>query len=103
LVERTTNLDEHRGMSAQKETELRRHRHDVEVDQAALRSRQEDLERVFLAGPARGWPEAVAKARYLIGLFAETSAADDPRRQTLIADTLADFERLLGEPPPPGP
>jgi hypothetical protein len=41
----------------------------------------------------------VAKARYLLTLFAQTPAAEDPRRVRLIADVLADFERLLAEPP----
>ena len=35
-----TNLDAHRGMSAQKATDLRRLRSEVEADQAALHSRQ---------------------------------------------------------------
>ena len=37
------------------------------------------------------------KARYLLSLFAVTSEAQDPRRQTLIANLLDDFERLLVE------
>ena len=97
MVDHTTNLDERRGMTAQKETELRRHLAEVEVDQAALRARQEELEKFLLAAPAKGWPEAVDKARYLLGLYADTPAADDPRRQMLIQRTLEDFERLLGE------
>jgi hypothetical protein len=39
--------------------------------------------------------EAADKARYLIMLFAATAAAEDPRRRQLIADVLADFDRLL--------
>jgi hypothetical protein len=31
---------------------------------------------------------------YLLGLFAATPAAQDPRRQKLIASVLSDFERL---------
>ena len=103
MPDHPTNLDEHRGMAAQKETELRRHRAEVELDQSALRARQEELEKFLLSAPASGWPEAAAKARYLLGLFAATPAAEDPRRQRLIAETLADFERLLGEPPHDGP
>ena len=37
------------------------------------------------------------KARYLIGLFAATASAQDPRRQTLIKAVLRDFERLSRE------
>ena len=95
MVDRTTDLDAHRGMAAQKATEIRRRRIEVESDQAALRARRGELEKFLVAAPATGWPEAVEKARYLLGLFAETPAAQDPRRQTLIASVLEDFERLL--------
>lgn len=97
MTDRTIDLDEHRGMAAQKATELRRLRVGVQTDQAALRARQHALEKMLLAQPAAGWPEAVEKARYLLALFAETPAGEDPRRQRLIADVLADFERLLGD------
>jgi len=43
----------------------------------------------------------VAKARYLLILFAQTPAAKDPRRATLIADVFADFKRLLADPKHP--
>ena len=62
---------------------------------AALR--QEELDMLLAAAPATGWGEAVAKARYLLILFAQTPAAEDPRRATLIADVFADFKRLLAE------
>jgi hypothetical protein len=90
-------LDKHRGMAAQVATELRRMRADVEADQSALRERRDALESILLAGPAAGWLEAVEKARYLLSLFAETPASADPRRQTIMSDLLADFERLLAE------
>ena len=97
MTDRTIDLDEHRGMAAQKATELRRLLVGVQADQAALKARQDALEEMLAALPAAGWPEAVEKARYLLTLFAETPAAEDPRRQRLIADVLADFERLLGD------
>ena len=97
MTDRTIDLDQHRGMAAQKATELRRLRAEVEADHAALKARQDALETMLVAAPASGWPEAVEKARYLLNLFAETSAGEDPRRQRLIADVLADFERLLGD------
>jgi hypothetical protein len=87
-------LDEHRGMAAQKSTEIRRRLHDVQADQAALRSRHEEFERQAIAAPSSTWPEAAAKARYLIQLFATTPEARDPRRQELIAKVLDDFARL---------
>ena len=76
-----TALDEHRGMAAQQVTEIRRRLADVEADQAALRKRRTELEKFLLAAPASTWLEAAEKARYLIGLFATTSIARDPRRQ----------------------
>jgi hypothetical protein len=87
-------LDEHRGMASQKATELRRHLQEVQADQEALRQRQAELEGFLIAAPATGWTEAGAKARYLIELFARTAEAQDPRRQTLIANVLADLDRL---------
>ena len=50
----------------------------------------------LFAAPAENWSAAVAKARYLLTLFAETPSAEDPRYQTLIEELLADFDRLLG-------
>src|SRR5215210_4607317 len=100
MVNQPTSLDEHRGMAAQKATELRRLRADVAADQAALKARQGELEAMLEGVPASTWAEAAEKASYLLGLFAETPAALDPRRQRLIAEVLADFDFLLGEPPP---
>jgi hypothetical protein len=91
-------LDEHRGMAAQQATEIRRRLAEVEADQAALRSRRTELENLLLAAPASSWLDAAEKARYLIGLFAQTSIARDPRRQKLIAAVLDDFVRLSGAP-----
>src|SRR5918995_4719737 len=91
-------LDEHRGMAAQRATEIRRRLSEVEADQAALRGRRTELEKFLVAAPASTWPEAAEKARYLIGLLAQTSIARDPRRQKLIAGVLDDFVRLSGAP-----
>jgi hypothetical protein len=98
MTEKTSTLDEHRGMKAQKATELRRLRAGVEADQAALKARQDELEHFLFAAPAAGWPEAVEKARYLIGIFAQSPAAEDPRRRKLIDAVLSDFDRLIAEP-----
>ncbi len=90
-------LDEHRGMTAQKATEIRRQRlHEFQADQTALRLRQEELEKLLLAAPAETWPEAAAKAQYLLQLFAATAEAQDPRRKELIAHALDDLTRLCG-------
>jgi hypothetical protein len=98
-------LDDHRGMAAQKATDIRRHLTEVEAQQTALRQRQVELEKFLLAAPAGTWAEAAEKARYLITLFAATAAGRDPRRQKIIAAVLDDFARLGGEalaPPPVG-
>jgi hypothetical protein len=87
-------LDARRGMAAQKATEIRRLVADVEADAQALRRRQNELEEQLLAAPAASWVEAAGKARYLLGLFAATPAAEDPRRQQLIANVFDDFARL---------
>ena len=97
MTDKTIELDQHRGMAAQKATELRRLLADVEANEKALRLRQAELESHLLAAPAANWHEAAEKARYLLNLFAATLAAQDPRRQTLIAAVLADFARLSGE------
>ncbi len=94
MTDRTIELDRHRGMSAQKATDLRRLLAEVDADAKALRSRQEALEKQLIAAPAATWPEAAEKAGYLLGLFAATSIAQDPRRKTLIENVLDDFRRL---------
>ncbi len=98
MTDKAIELDEHRGMAAQKATDLRRLLADVEANEAALRLRQDELESHLIAAPAANWEEAAEKARYLLNLFAATLSAQDPRRQTLIAAVLADFQRLSAEP-----
>jgi|ERR1700722_2976937 hypothetical protein len=97
MTDRTIDLDQHRGMAAQKATELRRLLSSVETDEKELRARQAELEAQLLAAPALNWHDAADKARYLLNLFAATPAAEDPRRQKLIAAVLDDFKRLYGE------
>jgi hypothetical protein len=94
MTDDPVELDEHRGMAAQKSTEIRRRLHEVQTDQAALHLRQEEFERHAIAAPSTTWPEAAAKARYLIQLFSSTPEAQDPRRQELIARVLDDLVRL---------
>jgi hypothetical protein len=97
MTDRTIALDQHRGMAAQKATELRRLLSEVEANEAALRVRQKELESHLLAAPATHWQDAAEKASYLLKLFATTLAAQDPRRQKLIEAVLADFKRLSSE------
>ena len=94
VTKQTIDLDKHRGMTAQKATELRRQLSDVEANEKLLRQRQADLEEQLLASPALTWEEAGEKARYLLSLFASSLSAQDPRRQMLIARVLEDFVRL---------
>jgi hypothetical protein len=94
MTDKTIDLDQHRGMVAQKATDLRRLLAEVEANETALRLRQRELESHLVAAPAANWQEAAEKARYLLNLFANTVAAEDPRRQNLIAAVLDDFERL---------
>jgi hypothetical protein len=95
MTDRTIELDKHRGMAAQKATELRRLVSEVAAERAKLQARQDELERFLTAAPALTWADAVEKARYLLTLFATCPEAEDPRRQKLIGDVLDDFERLL--------
>jgi hypothetical protein len=95
MTEAPVDLDKRRGMAAQKATESRRqHLIDFRSDQQALRQRQEELEAMLLADPAETWPEAAAKAEYIIRLFAATHEGQDPRRQQLVTNVLEDFSRL---------
>ena len=95
MADETESLDEHRGMAAQQATEARRRSSEVVRDQLVLKERREALEKLLFAERAESWDAAVAKARYLLALFADTPTADDPRYRTLIEQLLADFDRLL--------
>ncbi len=97
MTDTTIDLDRHRGMAAQKATDLRRLLAGVEANEKELRVRQDELEAHLIAAPAANWHEAADKARYLLNLFAATLGAQDPRRQKLIAAVVADFNRLAGE------
>jgi hypothetical protein len=52
MTDKTVDLDLHRGMAAQKATDLRRLLADVEANERALRLRQDDLESHLVAAPA---------------------------------------------------
>jgi hypothetical protein len=94
MTKQTIELDMRRGMAAQKATELRRLMSEVSANQELLRNRQKELEEQLLATPATTWADAADKARYLLSLYASSPAAQDPRRQMLIARVLEDFVRL---------
>jgi hypothetical protein len=91
------NLDAHRGMRAQRETDRRRHRSAARADQDAVRANQASLERQLFAGPATDWPQVAEKVSYLLRLFAATGEGRDPRYRQLIEDSLRDLRRLTDD------
>ena len=91
------DLDKHRGMAAQKATDIRRVLADVEANAKLLRDRQGAVEIQLLAVPATSWPEAAAKARYVLNLYITELAPADTHHRDLVAAVLADFTRLSAE------
>jgi hypothetical protein len=91
------DLDKHRGMAAQKETDIRRALAEVESNARDLRDRQALVEDQLLSSPAASWPEAAAKARYVLNLYAAGLAPDDTRHRDLVAAIFEDFVRLTQE------
>lgn len=90
------DLDGRRSAAGQIATDIRRHSlQEFEADQEALRLRQAELEAQLLAEPAESWPEAAAKAQYLIRRYAATAEAQDARRRKLIERALSDLARLI--------
>jgi len=97
VTETPIELDKHRGMAAQKETDIRRVIAEVEANAKLLRDKQGVVESQLLAVPATSWPEAVAKARYLLNLYSASLAPNDTHHRDLVAAVLADLTRLSGE------
>lgn len=91
------DLDKHRGMAAQKATDIRRAFADVEANAKLLRDRRAVLEVQLLEVPAGSWPEAAAKARYILNLYLADLAASDTHHRDLVAAVLADFTGLSTE------
>lgn len=97
MTETSIELDKHRGMAAQKATDIRRVIAEVEANAKLLRDRQGVVEIEILAVPAISWPEAVAKARYVLNLYSASLAPTDTHHRDLVAAVLADLTRLSGE------
>jgi hypothetical protein len=97
MTDKPIDLDKHRGMAAQKATDLRRLLSEVEANEKLLRDRQDELEAQLAAAPAADWAEAAEKARYLLVLYAATLTGQDSRRQKLVEAVLEDFDRLSRE------
>lgn len=62
-----------------------------------LRERQGALEKELLSVPATSWPEAAAKARYVLNLYAAGLGPADTHHRDLVAAILADFARLSSD------
>ena len=90
-------LDKRRGMAAQKATDIRRILADVEANAKLLRDKQGVVEIQILAAPAASWPEAVAKARYVLNLYSAGLSPTDTHHRDLVTAVLADLTRLSGD------
>ena len=97
MTDHTVDLDHHRGMAAQKATDLRRALAEVETNLRELRERETALENQLLSVPAASWPEAAAKARYLLNIYAASLPAEDSRHRALVSALFDDFARLGGD------
>jgi hypothetical protein len=95
MTDKPVELDEHRGMAAQKATDLRRLLTEVAANERSLRATQDALEAQLIAAPAANWEEAADKVRYLLSVLAAAPSGLDPRRKMLIQAVLDDFDRLL--------
>ena len=94
MTDKPLDLDKHRGMAAQKATDMRRVLAELENNARDLRERQGALESQLLSVPAVSWPEAAVKARYVLNLYAAGLAPADTHHRDLVAAVIADFARL---------
>jgi hypothetical protein len=97
MTDEPLDLDRHRGMAAQKAVDLRRALAEAENHARELREREAVLEQHLLSAVATSWPEAAAKARYLLNLYAASLSERDMRHRALIAAVLDDLARLTGD------
>lgn len=98
MTDTPVELDSHRGMAAQKATDLRRILSEAEANARDHRDRQSVLETQLLTSPASSWPEAAAKACYVLNLYAASLGGQDSQHRDLVAAVLDDFTRLSAEP-----
>ena len=97
MTDHPVDLDKHRGMAAQKATDLRRALAEVETHVRELREREAELENRMVSAPATSWSEAAVKARYLLNLYAASLPVEDTRHRALVAALFDDFARLGGD------
>ena len=67
---------------------------EVESNARNLRDRQAHFESQLLSVPSHSWPEAAAKARYVLNLYAAGLSPEDSHHRDLVAAILEDFSRL---------
>src|SRR5277367_3978175 len=94
MSDKPLDLDKHRGMAAQKATDIWRALAEVENNATQLRERQTVVESQLLSVQAASWPEAAAKARYVLSLYAAGLAPGDAQHRDLIAAVFAGVTRL---------
>ena len=97
MTDTPIDLDKHRGMAAQKATDIRLALADVETNAKLLRDKQGIVESQIIDVPAACWAEAVAKASYVLDRYAASLAPTDTHHRALVAAVLADLTRLSGK------
>src|SRR3977135_2178918 len=94
MTETPVDLDKHRGMKSQKATDIRRVLAEVEANAKIQRDRQGILESQLLSTQAASWPEAAAKARYVLNLYAAGLAPTDSHHRDLVAAVMGGFAHV---------
>jgi hypothetical protein len=93
--ENLTDLDDRRSAAGLMGAEMRRYAQDgFEEDLERRRLRDADLEAQMLAEPSETWPEAAAKAIYLLRLLAPCPEAQDARIARLVERAVIDLDWL---------
>ena len=101
MVDHPTSLDAHRGMAAQKATDLRRLRSEVEADQAALHARQVELEDLLAATPSsRTAPPSRRPRRRATFRPGCSASSSEPALGASSAPRAASHHQPLAEPIP---
>lgn len=95
MADDPVNLDKHRGMAAQRATEVRRGRsRRQESERVSSRDRHKEIDRILASAPAADWAEAAKNARFLIELLSGGSLAQDCHYRALMARVLQDIDNL---------
>jgi len=101
MTDEPVDLDARRDRAAKTAAGLRRQRlRQLQADQAASERHEVEMDKLFQS-PAESWPEAAAKARYLIELLADAPNAQGHECKRRIAQALDDLARLSDTPAPP--